>query len=118
MTTPSVASSSPARIRRAVDFPHPDGPTTTMNSLSFTSRHKSLTAISSSANRLVTCWNVADAIGACLTELIAHPSGDARHSHPFPALSRLDGGDHQRDGAQVEDAHAYQSLAGRSAPTG
>jgi hypothetical protein len=29
---PSVTSSSPAIIRSSVDFPHPDGPTSTMNS--------------------------------------------------------------------------------------
>src|SRR5579859_5027565 len=37
-------SSSPAIIRRAVDFPHPDGPTRTMNSPSGISRLRSCTA--------------------------------------------------------------------------
>ncbi len=30
--SPSVTSSRPASIRNVVDFPHPDGPTSTMNS--------------------------------------------------------------------------------------
>src|SRR5450432_317174 len=41
---PSLISSSPAIIRSAVDFPHPDGPTSTMNSPSLISRLRSLTA--------------------------------------------------------------------------
>ena len=40
-TLPSVTSSSPAIIRRSVDFPQPDGPTSTMNS---PSRMSSVTA--------------------------------------------------------------------------
>ena len=44
LTVPAVMLSSPATIRRAVVFPHPDGPTSTMNSPSSTSRSKSLTA--------------------------------------------------------------------------
>src|ERR1700686_4576655 len=107
MITPSVKASRPASILRAVDFPHPDGPTTTMNSLSLTSRHKSFTAISSAANRLVTCRKLADAIGASLTGRINQPSGGARHSHPFPAFGRLDGCGHQRDGAEVVSAGGF-----------
>ena len=41
---PLVMSSSPATIRSAVVLPHPDGPTSTMNSPSATSRLMSLTA--------------------------------------------------------------------------
>ena len=37
-------SSRPATIRRVVDFPHPDGPTKTTNSLSWMSKLKSKTA--------------------------------------------------------------------------
>src|SRR3954454_9990443 len=53
-SSPSVMSSSPAIIRRAVDFPHPDGPTRTMNSPSATSRLIFLTASKPSAKRLLT----------------------------------------------------------------
>src|SRR3546814_4742176 len=35
---PELTSSSPASIRRVVDFPHPEGPTSTMNSPSPISR--------------------------------------------------------------------------------
>src|SRR6266850_1437576 len=46
--SPAVISSSPATIRRVVDLPHPDGPTSTMNSLSRMWRFTSLTACTSS----------------------------------------------------------------------
>src|SRR5580693_4635961 len=42
--SPLVMSSSPATIRSAVVLPDPDGPTSTMNSPSLTSKVKSLTA--------------------------------------------------------------------------
>ena len=42
--SPELISSSPAIIRSVVDFPHPEGPTKMMNSLSAISRLKSLTA--------------------------------------------------------------------------
>src|SRR4051794_21576218 len=41
---PSSTGSSPASIRRVVDFPHPDGPTSTMNSPSPISRSSPGTA--------------------------------------------------------------------------
>src|SRR5215207_483241 len=50
-SSPSVMSSSPAIIRSAVDFPHPEGPTRIMNSPSLISRFMSLTASKPSANR-------------------------------------------------------------------
>ncbi len=43
-TVPAVIGSSPAIIRSAVVFPHPDGPTKTTNSPSAISRSKSETA--------------------------------------------------------------------------
>ena len=43
-SVPLVMSSSPATIRSAVVLPHPDGPTSTMNSPSPTSSDRSLTA--------------------------------------------------------------------------
>src|SRR2546427_676535 len=46
--SPAVISSSPATIRKVVDFPHPDGPTSTTNSLSRMWRFTSLTAWTSS----------------------------------------------------------------------
>src|SRR5512138_2093939 len=46
-TSPRVGSSSPAIMRRRVDFPEPDGPRKTRNSPSFVARSTSLTAPSS-----------------------------------------------------------------------
>jgi hypothetical protein len=43
--SPSLMSSSPAIIRRAVDLPQPDGPTRIMNSPSRISRFMSFTAL-------------------------------------------------------------------------
>ena len=53
-TSPAVTSSRPARIRRIVDFPQPDGPTSTMNSPSPISKETSLTAITSLPKTLET----------------------------------------------------------------
>src|SRR5262245_25076026 len=55
-TVPSVTSSSPAIIRKSVDFPHPDGPTSTMNSPSATASVTSSTARTPPANSFVT-WS-------------------------------------------------------------
>ena len=44
LMVPPVISSSPAMDRSAVDLPHPDGPTRTMNSPSAMSRLSSSTA--------------------------------------------------------------------------
>src|SRR5476651_479169 len=60
--SPSVISSSPASILSAVDLPHPDGPTSTMNSVSLISRLRSLTARMPPAKRFVTWSKVTDAI--------------------------------------------------------
>src|SRR6266849_3435334 len=46
--SPAVISSSPATIRKVVDLPHPEGPTSTTNSLSRMWRFTSLTACTSS----------------------------------------------------------------------
>src|SRR3990172_1511448 len=54
---PSVNSSSPAISRRVVDFPQPEGPTRTRNSLSCTSMVMLLTAVTS-PKRLVTLSSV------------------------------------------------------------
>src|SRR5262245_27987041 len=52
-TVPSVTSSSPAIIRKSVDFPQPDGPTSTMNSPSATVSVTSSTARTPPANSFV-----------------------------------------------------------------
>src|SRR4029453_17111238 len=53
-TVPSVTSSRPAIIRKSVDFPQPDGPTSTMNSPSATVSVTSSTARTPPANSFVT----------------------------------------------------------------
>src|SRR5687768_746868 len=55
-------SSRPAIIRRAVDFPQPEGPTKTTNSPSGISKLILSTATTSSPNTLVTSSNVTSAI--------------------------------------------------------
>src|ERR1044071_1084554 len=55
--SPSDGSSSPAIIRRIVDFPQPDGPRSTMNSPSFTSRLTWLTATGPSGQIFVTSFS-------------------------------------------------------------
>src|SRR5713226_4920571 len=80
LISPSVTSSRPASMRRAVDLPQPDGPTRTMNSVSLISRLKSLTASVPPANRFVTCSYLTDAICAL------HPS--SRSARVLHGLSR------------------------------
>jgi hypothetical protein len=50
-----VTSSSPAIILSSVDFPQPDGPTSTMNSPSSMRRLTSSTAVTPFWNTFVTC---------------------------------------------------------------
>src|SRR5712692_9168765 len=70
-TWPEVIDSSPATMRRVVVLPQPDGPTSTTNSLSRTSRFTSFTTCTSSnflfKRRIKTC-----AIASAL-----HGAGDA-----------------------------------------
>src|SRR5215213_7422137 len=61
-TLPPLMSSRPAIMRRAVDFPQPDGPTKTTNSPSGISRFILSTAITSSPKTLVTSSRVTSAI--------------------------------------------------------
>src|SRR5579864_666292 len=63
LRTPLEMSSSPATMRRAVVLPHPDGPTSTMNSPSWISRFRSWTAVVPSAYVFVTRSNDTPAIG-------------------------------------------------------
>src|SRR5438093_1408154 len=60
-TTPREMSSRPATIRSAVVFPHPDGPTSTMNSPSSIPRSREFTAVVPSGYVLVTPSNVTPA---------------------------------------------------------
>src|SRR5690349_14174786 len=62
--SPADASSSPATIRNAVDLPDPDGPTSTVNPPSATSRSSVSTARVPSGNTLLTPLNAMLATGA------------------------------------------------------
>src|SRR5690349_14784588 len=64
-------------MRSAVDFPHPDGPTSTMSSPSFTSRSSASTAVVSPLNRLVTPRN-----STSLIRLALHARGGERLDEP------------------------------------
>src|SRR3954447_528404 len=76
---PALGSSSPAIMRKAVDLPQPEGPSSTRNSSSDTSRVRSSTAATSS-KRFDTCSSA--------TRPICGPSS----SGPTPALSGSGGG--------------------------
>src|SRR6478736_6327634 len=54
LIAPAVTSSRPAIMRNSVDFPQPDGPTSTMNSWSLTARLMSSTARKPFSYTLVT----------------------------------------------------------------
>jgi hypothetical protein len=59
---PEVGASSPATIRSAVVLPHPDGPTSTMNSPSATVWSSASTATTLPSKTLVTRWKATSAI--------------------------------------------------------
>src|SRR5438034_9005387 len=102
---PSVISSRPARSLNAVDFPDPDGPTSTRNSLSGTTRLRSLTAGSPLSNRLVTLSNVTLAI----RRLALHCAGqDALHEVPLEGEEDDEGQRHRNERSRG------QQLVGRA----
>src|SRR5215208_4272733 len=82
--SPDVMSSSPAIIRNAVDFPHPDGPTKIMNSPSPISRSIAFTASKPSGYRLVT-WS--NAICATASLPLLKPVTLPARSHGIRPLS-------------------------------
>src|SRR6059036_2147917 len=104
-SSPAVMSSSPAIIRRAVDFPHPDGPTRITNSPSLTSRFMSLTASKPSANRLLTPSRTISAI--CVPSLSLH--GARRQPGDDAALEEQ----HEDDDRHGHDDRSRGDVAGR-----
>src|SRR3954468_14796098 len=93
-SSPSVMSSRPAIIRRAVDFPHPDGPTRIMNSPSLTSRSMCLTASKPSSYRFVTSRS---SICAMPSSPLHGAGGEPRDDAP------LEQQDHDHDGDGDDD---------------
>src|SRR5215471_709956 len=69
--TPSVTSSRPAIIRKSVDFPQPEGPTSTMNSPSGIINVTSSTARTPPANSFVTWSSSIAAIPTCAASSVA-----------------------------------------------
>src|SRR3954470_11732018 len=75
--SPSEMSSSPAIIRSAVDFPHPDGPTRIISSPSRISRFMCLTASKPSGYRLTTSSNSISAMWGWLLSALDRARGQA-----------------------------------------
>src|ERR687896_736927 len=96
---PSVISSSPATIRRAVVLPQPDGPTSTIRLPSATSRVRSSTATVPSSNTLVTWSNTISAMRSALLADPDRPAGEPDHGHVVAAGPLLD--EHQRPGGDL-----------------
>src|ERR1700722_6232584 len=116
---PRVMSSSPAIIRRAVDFPHPDGPTRTMNSPSGISRLRSRTAWTPWANVLPTRSSTIWAIALLRTWGLALHDGESAGGHghgdgrgradgdaPRASLAVVAGGDGQAGAGHGDGASA------------
>src|SRR6202795_1795266 len=94
MMSPPVMSSSPAIIRRVVDLPQPDGPTSTTNSWSAMSRSMPRTA-SPSSQRLITLRKVTSAMSSTL----CRAGGQAGN-----VIVHQEGVDDQRRGGAEEGA--------------
>ena len=89
---PVLTSSSPATMRRMVDLPEPDPPTSTSNSPSSTRRLKSSTTLTS-PNRLVTWSKETEGMRACDTrtdqvpgELVLRAQRQLQQNPPAVAL--------------------------------
>src|SRR5919202_6536345 len=95
-TWPSVISSSPATIRRAVVLPQPEGPTRTIRLPSGTSRVRSSTATVPSSNTLVTWSNTISAMRSALLADPQRPVGEPDHGHVVAARALQD--EHQCPG--------------------
>src|ERR1700735_1398973 len=107
-SSPSLMSSSPATIRRAVDFPQPDGPTRIMNSPSATSRFMSLTASKPSPYRLLMCSSAISAIGFSLSLDCAR--GEAGYDPPLGQEDQHHDGYGDDDGGSGDIANRLSEL--------
>src|SRR5438093_12919512 len=104
---PDVTVSSPANIRRVVDFPQPEPPTNTTSSPSAIARSSSDTMVWS-PNFLVTRSKVIDAMSAL--------DPGACHTRDEVALEERVGDDdrhHQHHGGRELDAHRAGAAAQR-----
>src|SRR3954454_12078332 len=99
--SPSEMSSSPAIIRSAVDFPHPDGPTRIISSPSRISRFMCLTASKPSGYRLTTSSNSISAMWGRLLSALDRARGQAGDDALLEEQDQEDqrnGDDHRRRG--------------------
>src|SRR4029450_2984544 len=87
-TSPLVARSRPAAMRRTVVFPDPDGPTTTRNSPSATSRLRSSTATAPPSKTLRRSRNSSSATSAAVPSRDQVPVPECA-SFRDPALGRV-----------------------------
>src|SRR6266540_4322833 len=90
---PDVTFSSPATIRSAVVFPHPDGPTRMRNSASPTVSERSSTAATLPSNSFVTWSNLTSAIALSLQP----GGGDAPNEVPLRREEQREHWDHAHD---------------------
>src|SRR3954452_13950765 len=83
---PSVTASSPARARRDVDFPQPEGPTRTRNSPSAMSRSSALTeGLSAPGYCTVACSYVMAAMRVLSADLV-RPAPQCVETHRNPQV--------------------------------
>src|SRR5262245_5576425 len=105
-TRPLDTCSSPAIIRRSVVFPHPDGPTSTMNSPSAISRLTSSTAFTPPSKTLDTCSTLTppSVNGHRSAERLCRPLLRRDHGHRADQ-DRLRGGSPEKhfDRARLDD---------------
>src|SRR5690348_6571041 len=83
---PEVGSSRPAIIRRAVVFPHPDGPTRTMNSPAAMVKVSASTAVVPFGKTFVTSWNETS---ATIKTSRAHSRASRQHDRTSQVLRMI-----------------------------
>src|SRR4051794_24137888 len=112
--SPSEMSSSPAIIRSAVDFPHPDGPTRIMNSASRISRLMCLTASKPSGYRLTTSSNSISAMSVRLLSALDRARGQAGDDALLEQQDEEDqrDRDHHGRGRDAAERHLVLGRAG------
>src|SRR4051812_10579550 len=102
LIAPSVTSSSPASIRRRVDFPQPEGPTRTRNSPLSISRETSSTATTSPLYTFVTCSSTISATAVDLYRTVALGAMALTTFAPLGYSRRSDGGRLPPEGDEAE----------------
>src|SRR6266566_2467464 len=105
---PALISSSPASMRSSVDLPHPDGPTSTMNSPSLMSKPMPwMTLVLPKVFSMF--WNDTDAISAYSQNLTSisslHRAGGKPSDH-VPLECVID----RRRRHRVDEANGHQEL--------